>query len=46
MRKFLSTSAFPTVFPGTVTGKMRKVEMREPSIQELGLEKVAGFKTA
>jgi fatty-acyl-CoA synthase len=33
-------------FPMTVTGKIRKVEMREVSIQELGLEVAAGVKTA
>jgi fatty-acyl-CoA synthase len=33
-------------FPMTVTGKIRKVEMREVSIKELGLETVAGIKTA
>ena len=33
-------------FPMTVTGKVRKVEMREVSIGELGLETVAGIKSA
>jgi fatty-acyl-CoA synthase len=33
-------------FPMTVTGKVRKVEMREVSIRELGLERAAGVKTA
>ncbi len=33
-------------FPMTVTGKIRKVEMREISIRELGLEEVAKIKTA
>jgi fatty-acyl-CoA synthase len=33
-------------FPMTVTGKIRKVEMREVSIRELGLEEAAGVKTA
>ncbi len=33
-------------FPMTVTGKIRKVEMREISIRELGLEVSAGVKTA
>jgi fatty-acyl-CoA synthase len=28
-------------FPMTVTGKIRKVEMREQSIQELGLQDAA-----
>ncbi len=37
---------FTDYFPMTVTGKVRKVEMREISIGELGLEKVAGVKTA
>src|SRR5262249_59645346 len=30
-------------FPMTVTGKVRKVEMREISVVELGLEKAAGI---
>jgi fatty-acyl-CoA synthase len=33
-------------FPMTVTGKIRKVEMREVSIAELGLQDVAGTRTA
>ena len=33
-------------FPMTVTGKVRKVEMRETSIAELGLEGAAGIRTA
>ncbi|MCU0447303.1 MAG: AMP-binding protein [Microscillaceae bacterium] len=33
-------------FPMTVTGKIRKVEMREISIQALGLEAAASVKTA
>jgi fatty-acyl-CoA synthase len=33
-------------FPMTVTGKIRKVEMREQSIAELGLEAAASVKTA
>jgi fatty-acyl-CoA synthase len=33
-------------FPMTVTGKIRKVEMREISIRELGLEEAAKIKTA
>ena len=33
-------------FPMTVTGKVRKVEMREISITELGLESAAGIVTA
>ena len=33
-------------FPMTVTGKIRKVEMREISIIELGLEEVAKIKTS
>ena len=36
---------FVTEFPMTVTGKIRKVEMREQSIAELGLEAPAA-KTA
>jgi fatty-acyl-CoA synthase len=35
-----------TDFPMTVTGKVRKVEMREISIVELGLEEAAGVHTA
>lgn len=37
---------FTESFPMTVTGKIRKVEMREQSIQELGLEMAAATKTA
>ena len=37
---------FTDGFPMTVTGKIRKVEMREQSIAELGLESAAGIKTA
>ena len=33
-------------FPMTVTGKVRKVEMRETSITELGLEGAAGQEMA
>lgn len=33
-------------FPMTVTGKVRKVEMREVSIRELGLERAASIDTA
>jgi fatty-acyl-CoA synthase len=33
-------------FPMTVTGKIRKVEMREQSIVELGLEQAAKIKTS
>jgi fatty-acyl-CoA synthase len=33
-------------FPMTVTGKVRKVEMRQESIEELGLQKAAGVETA
>ena len=33
-------------FPMTVTGKVRKVEMREVSTKELGLEKIAAVETA
>ncbi len=35
-----------TEFPMTVTGKVRKVEMRETSVGELGLEKAAAAKNA
>jgi fatty-acyl-CoA synthase len=37
---------FSDSFPMTVTGKIRKVEMREVSIEELGLVVAAGIKTA
>ena len=37
---------FTTEFPMTVTGKIRKVEMREISIRELGLESAAHIPTA
>jgi fatty-acyl-CoA synthase len=37
---------FVTAFPMTVTGKVRKVEMRETAIAELGLESVAAAETA
>jgi fatty-acyl-CoA synthase len=37
---------FVDSFPMTVTGKIRKVEMREISIKELGLETVAKIKSA
>ena len=33
-------------FPATVTGKIRKMEMREISIKELGLEEEAKIETA
>jgi fatty-acyl-CoA synthase len=33
-------------FPMTVTGKIRKVEMREVSIQELGLDDISRIRTA
>src|SRR5438105_4235275 len=33
-------------FPMTVTGKVRKVEMRETSVRELGLDKAAAVTTA
>ncbi|MDQ4037047.1 MAG: AMP-binding protein [Actinomycetota bacterium] len=35
-----------TEFPMTVTGKVRKVEMREASVSELGLEKAAATRSA
>jgi fatty-acyl-CoA synthase len=37
---------FASEFPMTVTGKVRKVEMREISTRELGLEATARMKTA
>ncbi|MGA9276119.1 MAG: hypothetical protein WBV89_04150 [Ilumatobacter sp.] len=37
---------FVTEFPMTVTGKVRKVEMRRTSIVELGLEAAAATETA
>lgn len=37
---------FVTEFPMTVTGKIRKVEMREQSIAELGLQDVGATETA
>ncbi len=37
---------FATEFPMTVTGKIRKMEMRETSIAELGLEAAAEVKNA
>ena len=33
-------------FPMTVTGKVQKFKMRETAVQELGLEKAAGVRTA
>jgi fatty-acyl-CoA synthase len=33
-------------FPMTVTGKVRKVEMRQTSIEELGLEAAAAVRNA
>jgi fatty-acyl-CoA synthase len=33
-------------FPMTITGKVRKVEMRETSIKELGLQEVAKIRTS
>jgi fatty-acyl-CoA synthase len=33
-------------FPMTVTGKVRKVEMREKSVAELGLQDAAGIQNA
>ena len=37
---------FVDAFPMTVTGKIRKVEMRETAIEELGLQKVAKIRTS
>ena len=37
---------FVRAFPMTVTGKIRKVEMREQAVAELGLQEVANIKTS
>lgn len=37
---------FVEVFPMTVTGKVQKFRMRELAVQELGLQKAAGVRTA
>jgi fatty-acyl-CoA synthase len=37
---------FVDAFPMTVTGKVMKFKMREVSVEELGLEKAAGVRTA
>jgi fatty-acyl-CoA synthase len=37
---------FTDEFPLTVTGKVRKIDMRAISIKELGLEKEAGIEMA
>jgi fatty-acyl-CoA synthase len=37
---------FVDAFPMTVTGKVQKFKMRETAIEELGLEKAAGVRTA
>jgi len=37
---------FTDSFPMTISGKIRKVEMREMAIQELGLEAIAAIKTS
>lgn len=37
---------FVDEFPMTVTGKVRKVEMRQQSIAELGLEHLTSVETA
>ena len=37
---------FVDSFPMTVTGKVRKIEMRESSVKELGLEAAASIRTA
>src|SRR5947209_3887316 len=37
---------FVDAFPMTVTGKIQKFKMRETSVEELGLEKAAGVRTA
>jgi fatty-acyl-CoA synthase len=37
---------FVDSFPMTVTGKVQKFKMREAAVEELGLEKAAGVRTA
>ena len=37
---------FVSEFPMTVTGKVRKIEMREKSIADLGLQSIAETKMA
>ena len=37
---------FSESFPMTVTGKIRKIEMRQISVEELGLKKAAGVEMA
>ena len=37
---------FVDAFPMTVTGKVQKYKMRETAVEELGLEKAAGVRTA
>ncbi|TMD11595.1 MAG: AMP-binding protein [Chloroflexi bacterium] len=37
---------FVDAFPMTVTGKIQKFKMRETAVEELGLEKAAGVRTA
>jgi fatty-acyl-CoA synthase len=37
---------FVDTFPMTVTGKIRKIEMRETAIEELGLQEVAKIRTS
>jgi fatty-acyl-CoA synthase len=37
---------FVDAFPMTVTGKIQKFKMREVAVEELGLEKAAGMRTA
>src|SRR5216110_33505 len=37
---------FVDAFPMTVTGKIQKFKMRETAVEELGLEKAAGMRTA
>ena len=41
-----ATSASPSEFPMTVTGKVQKFKMRETSISELGLEAASQTRTA
>ena len=37
---------FVDSFPMTITGKIQKFKMREVAVEELGLEKAAGVRTA
>ena len=44
--KILRYWKFVDGFPMTVTGKIRKVEMREMAIEELGLQEMAKIRTS